>query len=147
MRALAEDLLINVTEFFRDSPVFDAVQEKVFPAIIRDRERGEAIRVWVPGCSSGEEVYSIAICLAEYMLNNGVSVPMHIFGTDISERSIEKARAGIFGASSLSMLPPARLKRYFVEVDAGFQIARPVRDRCVFAVQNLAADPPSPAWT
>lgn len=142
VRALSEDLLINVTEFFRDPPVFEALKENVFPAMVQERQPGEAVRVWVPGCSTGEEVYSIAICLIEHMQDTGVDFPMHIFGTDISERSIEKARAGIFGPSSLTVVSPDRLKRFFVEVDAGYQIARPVRDRCVFAVHNLATDPP-----
>ncbi|MFI5387242.1 MAG: CheR family methyltransferase, partial [Fimbriimonadales bacterium] len=142
VRALAEDLLINVTEFFRDPSAFEALKEHVFPAIVRELQAGEAIRVWVPACSTGEEVYSIAICLIEYMQDARVDFPIHIFGTDISERSIEKARAGIFGPSNLTAVSPERLKRFFVEVDAGYQIARSVRDRCVFALHNLAADPP-----
>lgn len=142
VRALSEDLLINVTEFFRDPPVFEALKENAFPAILQERQSGEAIRVWVPGCSTGEEVYSIAICLIEYMQDAGVNLPMHIFGTDISERSIAKARAGIFGPGSLNAVSPERLKRFFLEAGAGYQIARPVRDRCIFAVHNLAADPP-----
>lgn len=140
--ALSEDLLIKVTEFFRDAPVYDGLKEKVFPAIVRERQHGDPIRVWVPGCSTGEEVYSIAICLAEYMQEAGVNLPVHIFGTDVSEKSIAKARTGIFGPSGLTGVSPERLKRYFVEVEAGYQISRPIRDRCVFATQNLAADPP-----
>ena len=142
VRALAEDLLINVTEFFRDPPVFEALKDSLLPAIVREQQPGAPIRVWVPGCSTGEEVYSIAICLIEYMQDAGLSLPIHIFGTDVSERSIAKARAGVFNPSSLTVVSPGRLKRFFVEVDAGYQIVRSVRDRCVFAVHNLAADPP-----
>jgi two-component system CheB/CheR fusion protein len=142
VRALSEDLLIGVTEFFRDPPVFDALKGQVFPAMVGGRQPGEAIRVWVPGCSTGEEVYSIAICLIEYLQDAGVDLPIHIFGTDISERSINTARAGIFVPSGLTVVPPERLKRFFVDVDAGYQIAHSVRDRCVFALHNLAADPP-----
>jgi two-component system CheB/CheR fusion protein len=142
VRALSEDLLISVTEFFRDPLVFDALKESVFPAILRERQPGQPIRVWVPGCSTGDEVYSIAICLIEYMQDVGVNFPVHIFGTDASERSIQKARAGIVSPSSSAGISPERLRRFFVEVDAGYQIVRPVRDRCVFAVHNLAADPP-----
>jgi two-component system CheB/CheR fusion protein len=142
LRALTEDFLISVTEFFRDPAVFQVLQESVFPTLLAQRQPEEAIRVWVPGCSTGEEVYSIAICLIEYMRDAGVDFPMHIFGTDISERSIEKARLGIFGPSNLTGVSAERIKRFFVEVDAGYRIARPVRDRCVFAVQNIAADPP-----
>ena len=142
VRALSEDLLISVTEFFRDPPAFDALKESVFPAIVRERQPGQPIRVWVPGCSTGDEVYSIAICLIEYMQDAGLNFPMHIFGTDASERSIQKARAGVVSHSSSTAISHERLKRFFVEVDAGYQIVRPVRDRCVFAVHNLAADPP-----
>jgi two-component system CheB/CheR fusion protein len=140
--ALSEDLLIKVTEFFRDSAVFDALKESVFPAIVRERQSGEPIRIWVPGCSTGEEVYSIAICLIEFMQNAGVDLPVHIFGTDVSQGNIAKARAGVFAPSSLTEVSPERLKRFFMEVDAGRQISRQVRDRCVFAVQDLATDAP-----
>jgi len=142
VRALSEDLLISVTEFFRDPAVFEALKESVFPAIVRERQPGQPIRVWVPGCSTGEEVYSIAICLIEYMQDARLDFPMHIFGTDASERSIQKARAGIVSPSSSAAISPERLKRFFVAVNAGYQIIRPIRDRCVFAVHNLAADPP-----
>jgi two-component system CheB/CheR fusion protein len=141
VRALSEDLLINVTEFFRDPAVFEALKESVFPGIVRERQPGQPVRVWVPGCSTGDEVYSIAICLIEYMQDAGLDFPLHIFGTDASERSIQKARAGIVSRSSTA-ISAERLKRFFVEVDAGYQIVRPIRDRCVFAVHNLAADPP-----
>jgi two-component system CheB/CheR fusion protein len=142
VRALSEDLLISVTEFFRDPAVFEALKESVFPAIVRERQPGQPIRVWVPGCSAGDEVYSIAICLIEYMQDAGLDFPIHIFGTDASERSIQKARAGVVSPSNSTAISAERLKRFFVQVDAGYQIVRPIRDRCVFAVHNLAADPP-----
>ena len=142
VRALSEDLLIGVTEFFRDPSVFEALKEGVFPAIVRERQPGQPIRVWVPGCSTGDEVYSIAICLIEYLQAASLDYPIHIFGTDASERSIQKARSGIVSPSSSTAISAERLKRFFVEVDAGYQIVRPIRDRCVFAVHNLAADPP-----
>ena len=142
VRALSEDLLISVTEFFRDPAVFEALKESVFPAIVRERQPGQPIRVWVPGCSTGDEVYSIAICLIEYMQDAGLDFPIHIFGTDASERSIQKARAGVVSPSNSTAISAERLKRFFVQVDAGYQIVRPIRDRCVFAVHNLAADPP-----
>ncbi len=142
MQALCEDLLINVTEFFRDAPLFDALKENAIPAILREKQPGDAIRVWVPGCASGEELYSIAICLTEYMDGAGVDFPMHVFGSDLSERSIEKARAAVYGPSALSLVSLDRVKRFFVKVDAGFQIVRSLRDKCVFAVHNLTSDPP-----
>ena len=142
VRALAEDLLINVTEFFRDPPVFEALKENVVAAILREKQPGEAIRVWVPGCSTGEEVYSIAMCLTESIRDAGADFPLQLFGTDVSEKCIEKARAAIYSQSAVSVLSPERLKRFFVEVDSGYQIVRSLRDQCVFAVQNIAADPP-----
>ncbi|MBZ5583283.1 MAG: PAS domain-containing protein, partial [Acidobacteriia bacterium] len=142
VRALCEDLLINVTEFFRDAPMFDAIKENVIPAIVRRKLPGEAIRIWAPGCSTGEEVYSLAICLAEYIQEAGVEIPIHLFGSDLSERSIEKARTAVYSPSAVSVISPDRLSRYFVQVDSGFQIVRSLRDKCVFAVHNLAADPP-----
>ena len=126
VRALSEDLLINVTEFFRDAPVFDALKEHVIPEILRQKQPGDAIRVWVPGCSTGEELYSIAICLTEYMQDAGVDFPMHIFGSDLSERSIEKARAAVYSPSATSVISSDRLKRFFVQVDCGIP-DRPLR--------------------
>jgi len=142
IRALSDDLLISVTEFFRDPPIFEALKEKVFPEILGKKESGEAIRVWVPGCSTGEEVYSIAIGLMEFLRDAGTELPVHIFGTDVSEINIERARAGVYGSSSVSSISPQRLGRFFMAVDSGYQIVRPIRDLCVFAVQNVASDPP-----
>ena len=126
VRALSEDLLINVTEFFRDPAVFEALQEYAIPEILRRKQPGEPVRVWVPGCSTGEEPYSVAICMAECMRDAGVDFPMHVFGSDLSERSIQKARAAIFDASSVSVVSPERLQRFFVQVDSGYQIVRSV---------------------
>ncbi len=142
VRALSEDLLINVTEFFRDPPVFEALKERAIPEIVRKKQPGDPIRVWAPGCSTGEEVYSLAMCLAEYMQAAGVDFPMHIFGSDLSQKAIEKARAAVYGASAVSVISPERLTRFFVQVESGYQIVRSLRDRCVFAVHNLTVDPP-----
>ena len=142
VQALSEDLLIKVTEFFRDSAAFDALKESVFPMIVREKQSGEPIRIWVPACATGEEVYSIAICLGEFMQNAELDLPVHIFGTDVSKANIAKARAGVYGPGSLTGVSPERLNRFFGEVDAGHQISRLVRDRCVFATQDLATDPP-----
>ena len=142
IQALSEDFLISVTEFFRDPPIFDALKEKVCTEILNRKQPGEAIRVWVPGCATGEEVYSIAISLIECIRDAGAEYPVHIFGTDVSEINIERARAGIYGSAALSAISPERLGRFFMGVDSGYQIVRSVRDLCVFAVQNVAADPP-----
>ncbi len=142
VRALAEDLLINVTEFFRDPEVFESLKENVIPEILRRKDPGEAVRVWVPACSTGEELYSIAICLVECIEEAGVEFPIQIFGTDLSERSIQKARAAIYRPSGTAAISPERLQRFFVQAESGHQIVRYLRDKCVFAVHNLTADPP-----
>ena len=142
LRALADDLLINVTEFFRDPPVFEALRETAFPAMLKERQPGAPVRVWVPACSTGEEVYSIAICLAEHFQKFGLNNPVHIFGTDISDACVEKARAGVYSSSIVSGVSPERLERFFVNIHAGYQISRSIRGMCVFAVQNVVTDPP-----
>jgi two-component system CheB/CheR fusion protein len=140
--ALFDDLLITVTEFFRDSETFDALAEKVFPAMLEERSPDEAIRIWVPGCSVGKEVYSVAIALLEYLERVKRSFPIQIFGTDVSERSIEFARAGKYPDSISATVSPERLKRFFMKVDGSYQVTRTVRDLCIFSRQDLTRDPP-----
>ena len=140
--ALCEDILIHVTGFFREPEAFEALAERIFPKILDKKPPGESIRVWVPGCSTGEETYSIAMVLLECLGDRVSNTPIQIFGTDISEVSIEKARAGVYRESSLAEVSPERLRRFFVKVDGGFQIAKSLREMCVFARQDLAQDPP-----
>ena len=142
VRALADDLLICVTAFFREPEYFEALTNKVFPEVLKDRSPENSIRVWVPGCATGEEAYSIAICLTEFLERAGASVPLQIFASDISETAIGKARAGIYAISALSKISPARLKRFFVKANGGYQIAKSIRDSCIFARQNVTKDPP-----
>ena len=140
--ALCEDLLIHVTSFFREPDAFRALREAVLPRIVRNRAPGEPLRVWVAGCSTGEEVYSIAITILEYLQRYGESVPMQIFGTDVSETVLETARAGIYSQSAMSVVSAARKREFFVRVDGGYQIVKRVREMCVFARQDLTKDPP-----
>src|SRR5712691_1919509 len=140
--SLFDDFLIKVTDFFRDAAVFDALKKMAFPVIARDRAHRDVLRVWVPGCSSGEEVYSIAISLLEYLEAQSLSMSLQLFGTDASDRVVEKARAGIYNDSGLTTLSPERLRRFFVQTDAGYQISRNVRDMCIFSSHNLGKDPP-----
>ena len=114
IHALSQDLLISVTEFFRDPPIFDALKEKVFEEILSKKDPDEPIRVWVPGCSTGEEVYSIAICLMEFLRDAGAELPVHIFGTDVSETNIERARTGLYGSAAVSAISPERLGRFLL---------------------------------
>jgi two-component system CheB/CheR fusion protein len=139
---LCEDILIHVTGFFREPEAFQALAQRIFPKLFDHKPPGEPVRVWVPGCSTGEEAYSIAMVLLESLADRAGGLPIQIFGTDISEVSIERARAGVYGESSLAEVSPERLRRFFVKVDGGFQIAKSLREMCVFARQDLAQDPP-----
>ena len=99
LRDLQDDVLIGVTKFFRDPETFAALKSDIFPRIFEKRQAGQQVRIWVAGCSTGEEVYSIAMTLLEYLSAESVELPIQIFGTDASERSVEKARLGIFPES------------------------------------------------
>ncbi len=139
---LERDLLINVTSFFRDLATFNVLQTHVIPKILAQKAPGAAIRIWVAGCSTGEEAYSIGICLLEYLAERNLQVPIQIFATDISEMAIDRARIGIYKPGMMTGVSPDRLRRFFVEIDGGYQIAKSVRELCVFAKQNLIVDPP-----
>ncbi len=142
VEALYQDLLINVTSFFRDPLAFQAVTHEVFPALFKTHVSGEALRVWVTGCSTGEEVYSLAICLVEYCEAHSVTPPLQIFGTDIDEMAITHARTGSYLPSAVEGVSPERLQRFFQRVDGRYQIHKSVRDVCVFARHNVCIDPP-----
>lgn len=142
LKALFHDILISVTGFFRENATFDALKKTVFPAVFQKRSAESPVRVWVAGCSTGEEAYSLAICLLEYMRESDVEVPVQIFGTDLSEPALERARAGVYPESIATDVSPERLRRFFTRVDGQYQISRPVRDMCIFAQQDLTKDPP-----
>src|SRR6266566_3772762 len=144
IEALFDDLLINVTRFFRDDALFRALKKRFLPALLKDKkkDRQREFRVWVPGCATGEEVYSLAICLLEVLGNQLSKIRVQIFGTDLSESVIEHARAGIYPGAIEKDVSQARLNRFFVKRDGFYQIHRSVRDICTFARQNITADPP-----
>lgn len=142
LRALQEDILINVTRFFRDPDVFEMLKINVIPHLLSDREADQPVRVWVAGCSSGEEVYSIAICLLEQLSGYHTEPGIQIFGTDASEENIHKARLGYYSESIVNEVSAERLRRFFTKSEKGYQINKRVRDLCVFARQNLCTDPP-----
>ena len=139
------DLLIPVTSFFRDSNVFDNLCANVLPLIIKNKPLGEPIRIWVAGCSTGEEAYSIAICIKEF-LGNRTSLDteerVQIFATDLSERAIIKARSGIYTKLEVGGLTPERLNEFFTKTNGNYQVNRQIRDLCVFATHNFLKDPP-----
>lgn len=137
---LYSDLLIRVTAFFRDVEVFEALKRDVVPVLLRDRSADSTIRVWVPGCATGEEVYSLAIVLLESAGSGGT--PIQIFGTDVSEVAIDRARAGQYPENIAADISPERLRRFFTRVNGGYRVSKTVRDCCIFARQNLTKDPP-----
>ena len=140
--ALYRDVLINVTSFFRNPEVFDSLREVVYPKILQDRSSADPVRVWVPGCSTGEEAYSHAISLVEVLSEMRIEIPMQIFGTDLSESAIQRARNGIYKDSIAREVSEVRLRRFFHKVTGGYQISKSIRDMCVFACQNVFSDPP-----
>src|SRR5882724_9591664 len=138
VEALYHDILINVTSFLRDPGTFDALKSRVFPAILRNHRPDAPLRVWVPGCATGEEAYSIAICLLEFLGTKGMTLPIQIFATDVSQSAIEKARTGLYLENIALDVSPDRLRRFFVQVKGGgYQISKSVRDLCVFAQHDL----------
>src|SRR5438552_15857332 len=144
IEALFDDLLINVTRFFRDEAVFRALKKRFLPALLKNKrkDRQPELRAWVPGCATGEEVYSLAISILETLGRAPSKMRIQIFGTDLSESVIEHARLGIFSSAIEKDVSPARLKRFFIKRDGTYQINRNVRDICTFARQNICVDPP-----
>jgi two-component system CheB/CheR fusion protein len=140
--SLYQDILINVTSFFRDPESFEALKTVVFPRLISLPTNDEPLRIWVVACSSGEEAYSIAIAMLEYMDEVGIHRPLRIFGTDINTQSISRARRGWYSKDSVDELSETRRKRYFVEMDGGYCVHKSIRSLCTFAPHNAVTDPP-----
>src|SRR5262245_7855902 len=142
VQELFNDLLINVTRFFRDERAFKALKKKFIPALIKSKGRKGELRAWIPGCATGEEVYSLAICILESLGAAAPTMRVQVFGTDLSESAIDRARLGIYSSAIEKDVSPQRLQRFFKKLDTTYQINRTVRDLCTFARQNITADPP-----
>lgn len=140
--ALFQDVLISVTNFFRDPETFDALKNEVSPRLMVDRPPERPIRIWVPACSTGEEVYSIAIALFEFLGDSASLNHLQIFASDVNKQAIDKARQGIYPQSIQEDVGVQRLQRFFIRTVTGYQICKPIRDVCVFAVQDVTKDPP-----
>jgi two-component system, chemotaxis family, CheB/CheR fusion protein len=140
--ALYQDVLINVTGFFRDPETFDLLKSEVFPELLAARKGQEAVRFWIVGCATGEEAYSLAIAFFEYLETGSRHVPLQVFATDLNPTCIDKARAGFYGKSIAQHISPERLRRCFVEADGGYRIRKTIRDMCVFARHNVLTEPP-----
>ena len=140
--ALYRDILVNVTEFFRDPEVLESLAGEVLPEILRALPAEDEIRVWVPGCSTGQEAYSIAMLLLEYADETRPLPTAHVFGSDVNASDIEVARTGVYPPSIEHEVSPDRLGRFFVPVPGGYRVNQVVRDMCVFAVHDVIQDPP-----
>jgi two-component system CheB/CheR fusion protein len=144
--ALFHDVLIPVTSFFRDPNTFQALTNIVFPALFKNKSADEPIRIWISACSTGEEAFSIAICMHEFLSSNSDKyqdqTKIQIFATDISEKSIKKARAAVYTKADVEKLSETQLKHYFVKNNSGYEVGKLIRDMCVFAPHNFLKDPP-----
>jgi two-component system CheB/CheR fusion protein len=142
VKELFQDILIHVTGFFRDSAVFRVLQKKLLPRLLKDKSSEEPLRIWIPGCSTGEEVYSIAILIAEFMRERKVSHPVQIFGTDVNELALSVARTGLYTESAVNDVSAGRLQHFFYKTEGGYRVNKTIRELCIFARQNLVNDPP-----
>jgi two-component system, chemotaxis family, CheB/CheR fusion protein len=140
-QTLARDILIHVTGFFRDPDSFHALEETVLKKLVERARPDGSIRVWVPGCSTGEEVYSIGMGLLE-AIDGPDELRFQIFGTDLSSEAIETARLGIYSEAALVDVPPERVSRYFERVEGNYRIGKRLRDRCIFVQHDITRDPP-----
>jgi len=142
LRLLYKDMLIGVTSFFRDRQPFEVLRDRVLPHVLAHKHPGDPVRVWVPACATGEEAYSIAICLLERLGDRASEYRVQIFGTDVDEQSIQHARRGVYPENISLDVAPERLKRFFVKRESDYQVARRVRDMVVFSTQNVTKDAP-----
>jgi two-component system, chemotaxis family, CheB/CheR fusion protein len=139
---LFKELLIGVTNFFRDKDAFEALRDKAIPHLFENRSPDNPVRIWVPGCATGEEAYSIAILCQDAVRFTGRNHTIQIFATDIDSDAIETARVGLYPDSISVDVPPEYLERFFKREDSSFRINKEIRDRIVFSLQNVISDPP-----
>lgn len=142
--ALFDEVLIGVTEFFRNPDAFQALQKEVILPLLEEKEKhfDVPLRIWIPACSTGEEVYSIAMLLWEEAQRRQIVADFKIFATDLDPQAIDQARRGIFSRASCSRLSPERRERFFTEQNGGFRVVKELRDRVLFAVHDILQDPP-----
>lgn len=139
---LCKELLINVTGFFRDTEVFRYLKTSFLGKLLQNKKNGETLRIWVPACSTGQEVYSIAMLLIELQENKSKKIPVKIFATDLSEQAIRGARLGEYLQSDMNPVSKAQLKRFFTKTGNSYFITKEIREMCVFAPHNILSDPP-----
>lgn len=141
-QALFKEILIGVTSFFRDPEVFDSLAKNALPTIFQARGTEDPVRIWVPGCATGEEAFSIAMLVREHLEKTGTHIEVQIFATDINERALATARAGIYPLDIADEVSPERLKRFFIRRGNHYQLVKEVRELCLFSPHDLIRDPP-----
>lgn len=141
-QALFKELLINVTHFFRDADAFEILEHDILPKLLADKTESDVVRVWVAGCASGEEAYSIAILLREYIERNETHFTVQLYATDLDDEAIQFARAASYPLSITDEVSPARLQKFFIKEDNRYKIKKHIREMVVFATQNIIKDPP-----
>jgi len=141
---LFRELLIGVTNFFRDPEAWEQLKTEVLPTLLAARNSNQALRAWIPACSTGEEAYSLAILFKEALekLKPTRNITLQIFATDLDKHAIDKAREGVFPANIAADVSAKRLERFFVKVERGYRVAKFIRDMVIFAPQNIIMDPP-----
>jgi two-component system, chemotaxis family, CheB/CheR fusion protein len=140
--ALFQELLIGVTSFFRDPPMFEALVHKGLASLLNGKPEGATLRVWVPGCSTGEEAYSLAIMVKEYLTQRNLRFTVQVFASDLDNRAIETARVGLYPIGIAGDIAPERLQRYFTKEDHSYRVKKEIRDMVVFAKHNILTDSP-----
>jgi two-component system CheB/CheR fusion protein len=147
IKALYQDMLINVTSFFRNPKVFEALKETVFPAIQKRLLRERGIRIWTAACASGEETYSVAIALLEFLGDTAPDVPIQFFGTDVNEVSVTRARNATYPENIQGDVSPERLRRFFTKIESGYRVSKAIRDMCTLHSRTSYTIPPFPRLT
>jgi len=142
VEALYQDILISVTSFFRNPETFEFLKQKIFPRLIKNRSTDQPVRIWVPGCSTGQETYSLAMMFLEFIAHASSQIPFQIFSTDLNDRLLDKARAALYSKTQIQEITPERRRRFFIEEEGGFRICKPIREMCVFARHDVLSDPP-----
>lgn len=142
LEALYQDLLLNVTSFYRNPAAFEALKKKVFPRLAKNRQKDEPLRLWVAGCSTGQEAYTLAMAYAEFVEKSGSDIGIQIFATDVNTAVLEAARGGRYSEDQVKNMPSSRLRQFFVKENDGYRVQKAIRDMVIFAQHNLLTDPP-----
>lgn len=144
--ALFQELLIGVTSFFRDPQSFEALAQKGLPSLVEGKPEGATLRVWVAGCSTGEEAYSLAMLIRECLIQRKLRLAVQIFASDLDSRAIETARTGLYPIGIAGDIAPDRLQRFFTKEDGSYRVKKEIRDLVVFATHNILTDAPWTSW-